>query len=120
MQDKIVITDKSLLPVTGFTYGPFTTQNSQASVEIKSLECEHRPIIITRNDCDAIKFLNRRRLQFDMEYVNNKDCYGMDKLYNNIDLGCFSWLIKIITNPLLVAKTYSRDQERYFSLSREK
>ena len=60
--------------MTGFTYGPFTTQNSQASVEIKSLECEHRPVII-RNDCNAIKFLNSRRLQFDMEYVNSKDCY---------------------------------------------
>ena len=61
--------------MTGFTYGPFTTRNAQASVEIKSLECEHRPTI-TRNDCNAIKFLNRRRLQFDMEYVNNKDCYA--------------------------------------------
>ena len=60
--------------MTGFTYGPFKTQNAQASVEIKSLECEHRPTI-TRNDCNAIKFLTSRRLQFDMEYVDNKDCF---------------------------------------------
>ena len=61
--------------MTGFTYGPFTTRNAQASVEIKSLECEHRPIIITRNDCDAIKFLNSRRLRFYMNYVDNIDCF---------------------------------------------
>ena len=73
LQDTIVITDKRLLPVTGFTYGPFTNQNAQAAVEIKSLECEHYGI--TRNDCNSIKFLTSSRLQFDMEYVDNKDCY---------------------------------------------
>ena len=50
--------------------------------------------------------------------LNNKDCYGMDKLYNNIDLGYFSWLIKIITNPLLIAKTYAIDQKDIFHQAR--
>ena len=49
---------------------------------------------------------------------SHKVCYGMDKFYNNINLGCFSWLIKIITNPLLIAKTYAIDQEDIFHQAR--
>ena len=60
--------------MTGFTYGPFTSQNAQASVQIKSLECQHRPNI-TGDECNVAKFLSTTRIQFDMEYVNDKDCY---------------------------------------------
>ena len=85
LQDTIVITDNNALPVTGFAYGPFTNENSQAAVEIKSLECHH-PIGITRNDCNAIKFLTSRRLQFDMEYVDNKDCFVQVSLPRKADI----------------------------------
>ena len=74
LQETVVVKDKDLLPLTGFTYGPFTSQNAQASVEIKSLECQHRPNI-TGDECNVAKFLSTTRIQFDMEYVNDKDCY---------------------------------------------
>ena len=63
-----------MLPLTGFTYGPFTSQNAQASVEIKSLECQHRPNI-TGDECNVAKVLSATRIQFDMEYVDGIDCY---------------------------------------------
>ena len=66
-----------MLPLTGFTYGPFTSQNAQASVQIKSLECQHRPNMpnITGDECNVAKFLSTTRIQFDMEYVDGIDCY---------------------------------------------
>ena len=88
LQDRIVITAANRLPVTGFTYGPFKTQNAQASVQIKSLECEHEHKI-TRNDCNSIKFLTSNRLQFDMEYAEylyEKDCFVEVYLLQKADL----------------------------------
>ena len=84
-KDRIVITDKNLLPVTGFTYGPFTSQNATASVEVKKLEC-YTSAAITRNDCQSIQFVNTTRLQFYMEYVNNKDCYAEVEFPAEVDL----------------------------------
>ena len=93
LQDRIVITDKSLLPVTGFTYGPFKTQHAQASVEIKSLECKQEPTI-TRDDCNSTKFLTSNRIQFNMEnkrpqkpvFSNGKKCYAEVYLPAQADL----------------------------------
>ena len=93
LQDRIVITDKRLLPVTGFTYGPFKTQHAQASVEIKSLECKQEPTI-TRDDCNSTKFLTSNRIQFNMEnkrpqkpvYSNGKKCYAEVYLPAQADL----------------------------------
>lgn len=42
--------------------------------------------IIERDDCKAVKFLSLNRLQFDMVYENNKDCYAEVRFEREIDL----------------------------------
>ena len=78
LQDTIRITDRSKLPVTGFAYGPFTSENAQAAVSIKSLECYSnvglQSVTVLSDDCDAVTILSDDRLQFYMEYGNNTDC----------------------------------------------
>ena len=83
--------------MTGFTYGPFTSQNATASVEVKELECYARPVI-TRNDCQSIQFVNTTRLQFDMEYVNYKDCYAEVEFPAEVDLKLTVSNFKVSTN----------------------
>ena len=88
LQDTLIITDLYKLPVTGFAYGPFTTEDAQASVTFKNLECFGvRPVpSISRDDCDAVTILSERRFQFYMEYVNNKDCYAEIKFPSKVNL----------------------------------
>ena len=77
LQDTIVFSNVYLhqLPVTGLTYGPFTQQSAEVSVEIKSLECFDHGYIVKRNDCNALKAVNASRLQFNLEYLDNKNCW---------------------------------------------
>ena len=62
------------LPVTGLTYGPIIHQDTQVSVEFKSLECFEYGAVVQRDNCNALRFVNATRLQFDLEYINGKDC----------------------------------------------
>ena len=79
LQDTLSITDRNKLPVTGFAYGPFSSDNAQAAIRFKNLECFGYPPIfssISRDDCSAVKYLNNSRLQLDLEFVTNgNDCY---------------------------------------------
>ena len=84
LQDKLRITDKNKLPVTGFDYGPFTSQSAQAAIRFKSLECFNPPNIptVTKYNCeqvgDAVVFtiLSSRRVQFSIKYDKSlEDCY---------------------------------------------
>ena len=80
LQDTIRITDRTKLPVTGFAYGPFTSDNAQAAIRVKELECFGTPPKITRDDCGAVNLKSTNRLQLDMEFVTKtkggKDCYA--------------------------------------------
>ena len=80
LQDTIRITDRTKLPVTGFAYGPFTSDNAQAVIRVKELECFGDPPKITRDDCGAVNLKSTNRLQLDMEFVTKtkggKDCYA--------------------------------------------
>ena len=83
LQDTIRITDMNKLPVTGFAYGPFTSDNAQAAIRVKELECfgcYSIPPKITRDDCGAVNLKSTNRLQLDMEFVTKtkggKDCYA--------------------------------------------
>ena len=79
LQDTIRITDRTKLPVTGFAYGPFTSDNAQAAIRVKELECFEKPKI-TRDDCGAVNLKSTNRLQLNMEFVTKtkggKDCYA--------------------------------------------
>ena len=78
LQDTIRITDRTKLPVTGFAYGPFTSDNAQAAIRFKNLECFGYPPDISRlsrDDCDAVKILSNR-IQLNMEFVRGKTCYA--------------------------------------------
>ena len=79
LQDTIRITDMKKLPVTGFAYGPFTDQNAQASVRLKSLDCSggpYWPPTVVRDDCNAITILTRGRVEANMEYAYTSNCYA--------------------------------------------
>ena len=78
LQDTIRVTAKKQLPLTGFAYGPFTHQNAEAAVQLKSLECFGPPNLgsITRDDCGTIKTLRNNQFQFELEYVSTRgECY---------------------------------------------
>ena len=84
LQDTLRITDKNKLPVTGFDYGPFTSQSAQAAIRFKSLECFNPPNIptVTKYNCeqlgDAVVFtiLSSKRVQFSIKYDKSLgDCY---------------------------------------------
>ena len=78
LQDTIRVTAKKQLPLTGFAYGPFTHQDAEAAVQLKSLECFGPPNVgsITRDDCGAIKTLGKNQFQFELEYVATRgECY---------------------------------------------
>ena len=72
--------------MTGFAYGPFTSENAQAAVQFKNLECFDGQTTISRDDCDAVTILNDQRLQFYMEYVNGKDCYAEINFSRKVNL----------------------------------
>ena len=65
LQDTIRITDMNKLPVTGFAYGPFTSDNAQAAIRVKELECFGDPPKITRDDCGAVNLKSTNRFQLD-------------------------------------------------------
>ena len=53
--------------------------------------------IVERDDCKAVKFLSLNRLQFDMVYENNKDCYSEIIFEKEIELKLFILNFKVST-----------------------
>ena len=110
LQDTIRITDMKKLPVTGFAYGPFTDQNAQASVRLKSLECFSPFSTVTRDDCNAITILSFGRVEANMEYVFARDCYAEIIFSEEVNLKLtiskpsviIFWLYNIVTYPHIV------------------
>ena len=86
LKDTLSITDRNKLPVTGFAYGPFTSENAQAAIRLENLECFGYAPFISTDDCNAVTILNDGRLEFFMEYVNSKDCYAEIKFQGKVNL----------------------------------
>lgn len=53
--------------------------------------------VIERDNCNAVKFLSLSRLQFDMVYENNKDCYSEIIFEKEIELKLFILNFKVST-----------------------
>ena len=108
LQDTIRITDRTKLPVTGFAYGPFTSDNAQAAIRVKELECFGIPPKITRDDCGAVNLKSTNRLQLNMEFVNKKkggkDCYAeitfMAKINLKLTVSTMSVSMMTCTNDI--------------------
>ena len=86
--DEGIITDKDLLPITEFAYGPLEYDLEEAKVSIGSLKCsggslgsaniinlQLPPPEILRNDCGLAELVTDNRLKIDLDYRNNMNCY---------------------------------------------
>ena len=96
--DEGVITDKDLLPITEFAYGPLEYDLEEAKVSIGSLKCsgstigstsQHfgptpSPVLpppeILRNDCGLAELVTDNRLKINLRYSNGMNCYVTLKL----------------------------------------
>ena len=89
--DEGIITDKDLLPITEFAYGPLEYDLEEAKVSIGSLKCSGSTIgsIITsvlpppeilKDDCGNAELETDNRLKIYLEYRNGMNCYVTLKL----------------------------------------
>merc|ERR1711953_699612 len=90
--DEGVITDKDLLPITEFAYGPLEYDLEEAKISIGSLKCSGStmtgsiipsalpPPEILRNDCGLAQLVTDNQLKIDLRYNNNMNCYVTLKL----------------------------------------
>ena len=91
--DEGLITDKGLLPITEFAYGPLQYDLEEAKVTIGNLKCSGttssagcgngaesaaalvKPPKIQRDDCDMITMESDTRLRIDIPYRNSQNCW---------------------------------------------
>jgi len=95
--DEGIITDKNLLPITEFAYGPLEYDLEEAKVSIGSLKCSGstigstshhfgptQPVLpppeILRNDCGLAELMTDNRLKINLRYSNNMNCFITLKL----------------------------------------
>ena len=90
--DEGVITDKDLLPITEFAYGPLEYDLEEAKISIGSLKCSGStmtgsiipsalpPPEILRNDCGLAQLVTDNQLKIDLRYNSNMNCYVTLKL----------------------------------------
>lgn len=83
-----IITDKNLLPITAFSYGPIEYELEQAKISIGNLKCsgafetncngdsetELAPPEIIRDDCNYATLESSKRLRIDLESGNSLNC----------------------------------------------
>ena len=87
--DEGIITDKDLLPLTEFAYGPLEYDLEEAKVSIGSLKCSGSasltsglpgrnalpPPKILRNDCGLAALVTDNRLKINLRYNSDMRCY---------------------------------------------
>ena len=90
--DEGIITDKDLLPITEFAYGPLEYDLEEAKVSIGSLKCsglsKGKSILtdpksapeLLRNDCGLAELVTDNRLKINLRYNSNMRCYVTLKL----------------------------------------
>ena len=94
--DEGIITDKDLLPITEFAYGPLEYDLEEAKVSIGSLKCSGStkgstmamgsstsvlpPPEILRDNCGYARLVTNNRLSIYLKYDNNKSCWVTLKL----------------------------------------
>ena len=92
--DEGIITDKDLLPITEFAYGPLEYDLEEAKVSIGSLKCSGgslgstnqlinpklSPPEIEKDDCGLAKLVTDNRLKIFLRYSNGMNCYVTLKL----------------------------------------
>ena len=94
--DEGVITDKDLLPITEFAYGPLKYDLEEAKISIGSLKCSGStkgstmamgsstsvlpPPEILRDNCGYARLVTNNRLSIYLKYENNKSCWVTLKL----------------------------------------
>ena len=94
--DEGIITDKDLLPITEFAYGPLEYDLEEAKVSIGSLKCSGStkgstmamgsstsvlpPPEILRDNCGNARLVTNNRLSIYLKYDNNKSCWVTLKL----------------------------------------
>ena len=90
--DEGVITDKDLLPITEFAYGPLEYDLEEAKISIGSLKCSGStmtgsiipsalpPPEILFNNCGNAELVTDNRLKIFLEYENSKNCWVTLKL----------------------------------------
>ena len=85
--DEGVITDKNLLPITQFSYGPLEYDLEEAKVSIGSLKCSGSigstsalpgvplpPPEILTDDCGLAHLVSDNRLKINLDYRNDMNC----------------------------------------------
>ena len=100
LADEGKITDKNILPITEFAYGPLEYDARQASIEIGNLKCSgtsqqrvracgYGGVLsdepqgdpeITRDDCDDAELVNSHRLKIRLNYSSSRNCKTVLKL----------------------------------------
>ena len=90
--DEGIITDKDLLPITEFAYGPLEYDLEEAKISIGSLKCSGStmtgsiipsalpPPEILINGCGNAELVTDNRLKIFLEYENSKNCWVTLKL----------------------------------------
>jgi len=92
--DEGIITDKDLLPITEFAYGPLEYDLEEAKVSIGSLKCSGgslgstnqlinpklSPPEIEKDDCGLAELVTDNRLKIFLRYSNGMNCYVTLKL----------------------------------------
>ena len=90
--DEGIITDKNLLPITEFAYGPLEYDLEEAKVSIGSLKCSGstigstshhfgptQPVLpppeILRNDCGLAELISDNQLKINLDYRNGMNCF---------------------------------------------
>ena len=85
--DEGIITDKNLLPITQFSYGPLEYDLEEAKVSIGSLKCSGSigstgaiqsmplpPPEILTDDCGLAHLVSDNRLKINLRYENDLNC----------------------------------------------
>ena len=107
--DEGIITDKDLLPITEFAYGPLEYDLEEAKVSIGSLKCSGStmgsiipsvlpPPEILKDDCGNAELETDNRLKIYLEYRNGMNCYVTLKLpeTKNLKLTIHNFRVSLI------------------------